>query len=406
MVELILIKLFLNKKYYNLYFKYLNIDDITDINIKRIYLILEDLHSKDKEIFTIEELALCLFSNYTFKQIEKDAYEILLNKVSEAQADDTIVEDYLKALKDRKLARVAATISLEVSEGRRPIADLLDHMSAIEEQETIIKEYSFVTDDIEELYQSQIARPGLRWRLHCLNRSLGSLRRGDFGFIFARPETGKTTFLASEVTWMAKQADGPVLWINNEEQGEKVKLRCVQASLGITLDQVKHNRELAQQRYDTYVGNKIKIYDNAIIHKHEVEDMCKQLQPKLIIFDQLDKIKGFDADRPDTMYGKIYQWARELAKVYCPVIGVCQAAGTAEGQANLTMDMVAEAKTSKQAEADWIIGIGTDEAHMVRNLNICKNKLQGDEDTVPLLRSAPSKVLLKPLIARYEDLNV
>ena len=74
----------------------------------------------------------------------------------------------------------------------------------------------------------------MRWRLKCLNQSLGSLRKGDFGFVFARPETGKTTFLASEVTRMVQQAKRPVLWINNEEQSNKVMLRCYQATLGLS----------------------------------------------------------------------------------------------------------------------------------------------------------------------------
>ncbi|WP_214294786.1 hypothetical protein, partial [Escherichia coli] len=58
----------------------------------------------------------------------------------------------------------------------------------------------FVTHNLEELYNDSIQTTGLRWRLQTLNRMLGYLRRGDFGFIFARLETGKTTFLASEVT--------------------------------------------------------------------------------------------------------------------------------------------------------------------------------------------------------------
>jgi hypothetical protein len=37
---------------------------------------------------------------------------------------------------------------------------------------------------------------------------------------------------------------------------------------------------------------------------------------------------------------------------------ICQADGTGEGQKWLTMSNVANAKTSKQAEADWILGIG------------------------------------------------
>ena len=106
------------------------------------------------------------------------------------------------------------------------------------------------------------------------------------------------------------------------------------------------------------------------------------------------------------MLGSLYQWARELAKTYAPVIGVCQADGTGEGVKWLNMGHVANAKTSKQAEADWIVGIGKthDEGfEYMRHLNISKNKLVGDEDTLPDRRHGRMEVLIRPDIARYED---
>jgi hypothetical protein len=107
------------------------------------------------------------------------------------------------------------------------------------------------------------------------------------------------------------------------------------------------------------------------------------------------------------LLGSIYQWARELAKTYCPVIGVCQADGTGDGVRWLTMHHVANAKTAKQAEADWILGIGVsyeEGADKVRYLNISKNKLTGDSDTKDTLRHGKFEVLIKPTVARYEDI--
>jgi hypothetical protein len=126
----------------------------------------------------------------------------------------------------------------------------------------------------------------------------------------------------------------------------------------------------------------------------------------LIIFDQIDKIKGFKVDRYDLELKAIYQWAREIAKKYAPVIGVSQASGEAEGKLWLTMDMVDSSKTSKQGEADFIIGIGKEQDNTSRSryLNICKNKLLGDSDTLPDLRHGSAQVLIKPEIARYEDI--
>ena len=125
------------------------------------------------------------------------------------------------------------------------------------------------------------------------------------------------------------------------------------------------------------------------------------------MFDQIDKIGGFAEDRDDLKLGAIYQWARELAKTYCPVIGICQADGTAEGVKWLTMAHVSNAKTSKQAEADWILGIGrTHDAGYedVRHFCISKNKLVGDSDSIPSERHGRWDVLIEPLTARYKDI--
>ena len=71
------------------------------------------------------------------------------------------------------------------------------------------------------------------------------------------------------------------------------------------------------------------------------------------------------------------------------------------------MGNVANAKTAKQAEADWIVGIGKipDTGYEnVRYLHASKNKLSGDEDSLPDQRHGKREVIIKPSIARYEDI--
>ena len=219
--------------------------------------------------------------------------------------------------------------------------------------------------------------------------------------------TGKTTFLASECTFMASQASSPVVWFNNEEQGEKVMLRCYQAALGRTLEQLFVSIAEARTAFRNITKGNLKLVDQASISRTEVEEVCNKIKPSLIVFDQIDKIGGFKADRDDLVLGEIYQWARELAKTFCPVIGVCQADGTAEGVKWLTMAHVANAKTSKQAEADWILGIGRSNDvgyEAVRHFNISKNKLVGDTDTIPDRRHDRWDVLIEPTTARYKDI--
>lgn len=304
-------------------------------------------------------------------------------------------------------------MAYDVTEGRADVEKfntLLTSFMSTEESAVEQREDEFVTDDLEELANGTIKHPGLRWRLDTLNKMLGSLRKGDFGFIFARPETGKTTFLASEVTFMAEQLgenSGPIIWLNNEEQGSKVKLRCYQASLGLSTAQLLGNLNGHAEDYRERTRSKLKIFDSATIHKNTVLRLCKQYKPSLLIFDQIDKIQGFDNDREDLRLGAIYMWARELAKEFCPVIGVCQSDGTGEGVKWLTMAHVANAKTAKQAEADWILGIGKihDAGYEnLRFLHASKNKLLGDEDSDPNLRHGKREVLINAGIARYEDI--
>lgn len=200
---------------------------------------------------------------------------------------------------------------------------------------------------------------------------------------------------------------GPILWFNNEEDSKKVSIRVRQASLGASLDRLLSNMEEAEKVYQRKTKGKIKIIrDTSFNSKWSIEKICKKYKPSLIIFDQIDKINGFKADREDLMLGAIYQWARELAKQYGPVIAVCQAGSTGEGKRWLTMNDVANAHTAKQAEADWILGVGC--IHdtgwdMFRFLNISKNKLFGDTDSDPALRHGQIEVLIDPINARYKD---
>ncbi len=301
-----------------------------------------------------------------------------------------------------------ALSALEVSEGKKTYDSLLTEVQELGIIDVYDEKELFVTDDLDLLYEDYANSPGLRWRLRTLNEMLGSLRRGDFGFIFARPESGKTTFLASEVSFFAQQTDKPILWFNNEQDGKKVARRIYQSALGCSLQEMFGNREKHKELYASLTGNRIKIIDRARMDKYEVESICKQMQPALVVFDQLDKIKGFDADREDLRLGAIYIWARELAKEYCPVIGVCQADGTGEGKQWLTMENVSNAKTSKQAEADWILGIGkrNDQGYeYVRHLHLSKNKCDGDPDSIPELRHGRRDVIIDPICARYKDIE-
>ena len=409
--ELSIIKHLLDYSVWESYKDRLKLSDLTK-DIQPVYSVLDNFHrqNENKTSLSTSDLANLLFAS---SAKDKDYYAGVLEQLDKLEvSEDTTLKLIQSILAHKKLKEISLA-AYDVTEGKlepEKMKQLLeDYLQQTEEQEKG-ETFDFISDDLEELAHDTIKKPGLRWRLTALNQMLGSLRKGDFGFIFARPETGKTTFLASETTHMSEQltdADGPVIWFNNEEQGNKVKLRCYQAALGLNMTQLFSNLAGNRDAYMAKTKGKHKIFDAGIIHKSTVEQVCKQFKPSLVIFDQIDKITGFNNDREDLRLGQIYQWARELAKEHCPVIAVCQADGTGEGQKWLTMANVANAKTSKQAEADWIVGIGkiADAGYEnLRFLHASKNKLMGDEDTLPDMRHGRKEVLINAGIARYEDI--
>lgn len=412
-LELNIIKLLLDYNIYNTYSNYINKEKLQDTyrEIYNIYITLEIYYTRYQTNLSIDDLEIFFYSQRpALKEKEKSIYEVLFNQIRTSEASTELVTDVLTQLKQRQEAFDLSTLAYEVSQGKRKFIDLITEAHNLEHEEELDKldETVFTTDDLGELHERTVKQVGLRWRLGTLNRMLGSLRKGDFGFLFARPESGKTTFLASEVSYFAEQATAPILWFNNEEQGSKVMLRIYQASLGLRLEELFSNLDEHKRQYYERTCGRIKLYDSGNISKTDVERLVYQIKPSLIVFDQIDKIKGFVNDREDLRLGSIYQWARELAKEYCPVIGVCQADGSGEGQKWLTMANVSSAKTSKQAEADWIIGIGKsneDGMEFVRHIHASKNKLTGDSDSDGSMRHGKADIIIKPEIARYEDVK-
>lgn len=414
MVEEQIIKLFCNDKdYYNKYYKYINLNYIK-VNYSNHYKLFISIDSyynnyKDRNSITKQELETEYNSNYYLQEQERKELHELINRIGEQELTNIEqLKDLLTEHKRRALAGDVARIALDVEDGNANMDTLMTKISELDIAEPDSDDVDFVNMDLEYLFEQQAQNPGLRWRLDWLNKSLGSLRKGNFGFVFARPETGKTTFLASEITHMIKQTDGDILWFNNEEDGKAVAFRIYQAYFGQTIQQLRDTKISNNSIYKDEVGNRIKLLDTVDSSNYKrIEEIIKASNPALIIFDQIDKIKGFKADRNDLELKQIYQWAREIAKEHAPVIAISQASGEAEGKLWLTMDMVDSSKTAKQGEADWILGIGKeqDNTSRMRYFNITKNKLVGDEDTLPDMRHGQGQILIKPEIARYEDIR-
>lgn len=416
MVEEQIIKLFCeDRNLFTNYYKYVNLNYIkTNYNNHyKIFISINSYYEKytDKENINKTELELQYNSNYFLQEAERKELTTTLTRIFDIEiTNKNAVIDLLSEHKKRGLAGDLAKLALDVEDGTTDTDSLLEKFKEFDVEDIEEEQIDFTDMDLDALLDAQEHDQGLRWRVNWLNKSLGSLRKGNFGFIFARPETGKTTFLASEITHMIKQTEGDILWFNNEEANSIVGPRIHQAFHGVTRDTLVNNRMKYKQQFNDIVDGRIKLLGNSLddsSNYKRIEEILKKTNPALIIFDQIDKIKGFKGDRNDLELKAIYQWAREIAKEYAPVIAVSQASGEADGKIWLTMNMVDGSKTAKQGEADWMLGIGKEEDNTsrLRYFTILKNKLIGDADSLPDLRHGRTQVLIKPEVARYEDIG-
>jgi replicative DNA helicase len=313
---------------------------------------------------------------------------------------DDILESFITRDYGRALLELAHTMS---DEGQDKSAQVLSLTDEFQDKVGSANKLSnnLVSTPLSDIVQGKLEGTGLRWRMSCLNRSVGSLRRGNLVLLGAYVETGKTTALCSEATYMAEQlpADRPVLWFNNEEAGDQVKYRIIQSSLGwIDINMQSKPAEAEEQS----CWDKFRLYDKGEIHKSEVIAMCKQLNPGLVIFDQLHKIRGFENEgRDDIRLQKLAAMARDVCKEYCPVIVIHQADATSVGVKYLNKNQFAGNKVTLPGEADAIIMIGKEEVPgNQRFISVSKNKLGG---SVPDERYGRYEVTIRPEIARYED---
>ena len=247
----------------------------------------------------------------------------------------------------------------------------------------------------ESLFDDDVHNTGFRWRTPCLNEHMRPLRGGDFVICAGRPDKGKTTFVADNLTYMAPQVDTMypeenrnIVWLNNEGPGKRILKRCVQSALGLPTSELV---KLAEQgilwdRYAEALGmdkTRFKVLDIHGFKAWQVEELLRQLNPALVVFDMIDNV-NFDGliinggNRQDSILEGMYQWARELGvKFNCPIIATSQISGDGDDVPYPMLSMLKDSKTGKQGAADVIITIGANSnaGANTRFIGMTKNKL-------------------------------
>lgn len=339
-----------------------------------------------------------LWFNLKHKRLTDDQralYGKVLKQI-DRKVDPTIEAGLMERLVASATASKLTTLLEQYEDGEADLTAALrdlndEHQSQLDRKVRLPE----VTDDIDDLLEVDQHNVGLPWRLAALSDHMRSLQAGDFIVVAARPDAGKTTFIASEITHMAKHVDTlypgeyrSILWLNNEGPGSRIKRRVHQAALGMTLSEMVALKERGdtKQAYAAAVGRAdiIRIFNIHDYWSHEVEDILATIPSALVVFDMIDNIKfggtmANGGQRTDQALEAMYQWARLMAVKYdTAAIATSQVSGDGDGELYPKMHMLKDSKTGKQGAAEAIIMLGKSNADELQNsrfISIPKNKL-------------------------------
>ena len=295
-----------------------------------------------------------------------------------------LIIDFWKKDKAHKISDLSADIWLGNSDDFTVLRALVD--TAIEKAPEDEGNFQEVKDDVKDYIDGWDQGFEFKFELQSLADRISGAGRGNLGIIFARPETGKTTFCTYLVSEYIRQGF-KVAYFANEEPGRLVKGRVFSAYLRRSIDEMKKNLEDSMNVYKNEIEPNLKLLEGRGITLLEIEKFIDIHKPDVVMVDQLDKvvINGNFA-RTDEKLRALYEGARTIAKKQQVLFwSVSQASYDAQGRQEVDFSMLENSRTGKAAEADIIIGIGKnfgEEEDYVRHLCISKNKLNGWHGTV------------------------
>ena len=230
-------------------------------------------------------------------------------------------------------------------------------------------------------------------------RKFSALREGILGLqggasiaVAARPDKGKTSFLAYVLTDFAPQCveffgkDRPILWLCNEGSGKRIIPRIYQAALGKDLNELiaMSNADTLVPAYEKAIGadvGYIRVKDAHGMSLPQITQVIESMRPCVVVYDMLANVRlGLgqgSASKADEIE-KLGQGIRELA-VLQDHIALSTVQISVEGDNDLypAYTHLKDSKTALQGAVDVILMLGSlnnPAAETLRGLSSPKNK--------------------------------
>jgi len=357
--------------------------------IKETKTLVDDFGEYYKVYPTAKEIDSDTFTNW-FRMIrhpglklEKyELFDVILTNALSTTPDPNITDRLVELEYSAKMKAITSEIDkgMNTDANFRKLQTIGDEYTKKKGSKNNLSEY-VVDMDIARLVGAVLKGHGIKWRLEELNVSVGQIHKSDLIMVGKRPETGGTTFLLSELTYMLAQLpEGKnAIIFNNEEGGDKLGLRAIQAALNKTAIDVEGDIIGIAGKYSVFLaGKRLDIVHKVDIATWEIDKQLSNGDYWLIGVNTLNKVHSNSKDLDDVKRrAGLANWARGVADKHGAVICIDQAGEAAEGVAYLNMTHLYGSRTSVQGEIDVLLMIGKTEEvgkEEVRYITVCKNK--------------------------------
>lgn len=251
----------------------------------------------------------------------------------------------------------------------------------------------YIDTPIHELLSEIDNDSGIKFRrLALLRESVAGLQGGASIAIAARPDKGKTSFIASVITDWAPQledvfgAGRPILWLNNEGSGKRIIPRVYQAALQCDLNELIRLSNAGEliPRYTKAVGGTpdiIRVKDMHGASLAQVEQVIESIRPAVVIYDMVANFRlGGTANGSNKadMVEQLWQSIREMAVTHDHIaLSTVQISQEGGNMLYPPYSALKDSKTGVQGATDVILMMGSldnPDAQVIRGLSTPKNK--------------------------------
>ena len=390
MLESTIIKAMLNYDLYSQYYPVL-VEMKEDFE-KEVLLMLNAVKEYYKQYPDQKEISpkeLFVYFEYLHPTLDKTGFlDILMAEVRDSGAiNPRLTKDALNQLTQRHiLSKIQKDSLLALQKGDKDCLQKIeeyigDYQSIIGKVENDSVGYDW--SDISKVLEDASPKSGIPWPIGWLNDTTGPLLKGTLGHIFARSETGKTSFgiyCAVKFANHLKRKDA-VLYLCNEEPAYRMASRALCSHYGLNQKSLTENKDKLR---DMWIKSNVAKCMRIIDSQNTLGDIEKNIhlcKPRVCIIDQGPKVQLSNKSLAKVeALQKLYERYRQLAKEYeCVILTLGQADNDSTGKMWLSMSNVDSSKVGVVGECDILIGIGKkeDTQEPIRYFNVCKNKLTG-----------------------------